>query len=133
MNQSIVIHRSGAPPLAFVGELIAGAEPSASDTGERWHTIDVYRTTGGAYVVEVNYQSDRRGETDHTDAQSFADLGAAVAWLRSYNPVGYVTGWPPLPVYADRQARLMLELRERFAQLVTQVLAQIPAAKETVP
>jgi hypothetical protein len=120
--------------LRFVGEVIAGAELPDTDehTGQRWHTIDVYRTSAGACVVHVAYTTERKGESDHDDAQSFPDLASAVAWLRAYNPVSYVTGWPPLPAYATRQVRLLLQLRERFAQLVSAVFCNLPEAAEVV-
>lgn len=129
--KNVTIHRSGAPPLTFVGELTA-APIGPDDALQRQHAIELYQTLAGAIVVVVEYTSTRRGETNRTDAQAFRDRAGAAAWLTSYDPCSYVTGWPPLPAYADRQRRLLQQLRERFAALVGEALAAL-GEREVVP
>jgi hypothetical protein len=126
---SITLHRTGAPPLAFRGQEIASA---ALPSECRNHSIEVYRTDGGRLVVCVEYTSDFRTELDHTDAYSFITPEGAMDWLRHYDCTSYVQGWPVLPQYEDRQRRLLLLLRERFAQLVTMVANQL-AIVEQIP
>jgi hypothetical protein len=129
------VARSGQAPLAFRGELLAevkGAWHTAVERN-RWHDVAVYRTAGGRYVVAVCYQTRWEGESNVAWAAATDDAGNLELLLREAEAEvldGAVLGYPP--GYEAKQARLLLDLRQRYADRVREVLAAIPEAAERI-
>jgi hypothetical protein len=118
------LRRSGQPALRFQGELLAESDGAwhAGREQNRYHELAVYRTAGGKYVVAVGYRTRWQGETDH-DSAEIVDAPTNVAGvLRDYDPTGHVGGFPAGPAYAEKQARLLADLRRRYDDQVSDVL-----------
>lgn len=118
------LKRSGQAPLAFQGELLAEADGQmvSGKDQNRWHEVSVYRTEGGKYVAAVAYRTRWQGELDRDFAEVVGQAEAVAAVLREYSPTEYVQGYPAGDAYAERQARLFRDLRQRYDALVTEVL-----------
>jgi hypothetical protein len=111
---SVRIERTGKRPLLFDGEIVAESDGKAIDPdGVRWHEIRVYRTAGGATVLEIAYRTKWRGEDGHTFAEK-VEASDVARVLAEHNPTEYVRGFPPLEQYADRQRNLLGFLRGRY-------------------
>jgi hypothetical protein len=122
---SITMRRTGQPPLTFQGELIAEAD-GHSHTGpgqNRWHELALYRTAGGAYVVQVAWRSRYEHESDDDQARLCPDARAVADLLRSYDPTQFVQGFPSGERNTERQRRLLLDIRARFGALISEVLS----------
>ena len=126
--------RSGKPPLRFQGEVLAESDGQrqAGRDWTRWHELTVYRTTVGKYVVHVAYRTRYQGELEH-DLATVADDPAAVGKiLTDYDPASVVRGFPPHESYADRQAKLLAEVRARYAAQVSDLLQASPEFAENI-
>jgi hypothetical protein len=126
--------RSGRAPLRFQGELLAESEGYRYTGREqtRWHNIAIYRTAGGKYVVSIQYRTRYQGETDHDAAEVIAQPSGVEATLREYDPIAIVRGFPANDHYADRQARLQTDIRQRYEAQVSDVLADRPEFAEVM-
>ena len=123
--EPVTLQRTGNSPLTFTGELLASAngERQAGKEQNRWHEVAVYRTGGGRYVVSVHYRTRWQGELDHGQAEVAETAAEAAAVLRDYDPCGRVQGYPAGDHYAEKQSRLMADLRARYDTLVSEVLS----------
>ncbi len=131
-DQSYIIHRTGAAPLAFNGELLAESDGAEPDT-VRWHHIAVYRVaTGRQYVVAIAYRSTWKLELSYDHAAIVASPAAVAAALADYNPISHVRGFPLAPAYVERQERLLRDIRERYWRQVSDVLASRPEFAERI-
>lgn len=123
-----IVFRSGRPPLEFNGEIIAA--DSSATSGEvknkRWHEVYVYKTDGGKYVVHVTYRTMWRGEIGHNSAEVFTDATDLTNFLTTYDVEKHVQGFPKTDAYAKRQSAMVQDLRARYEEAVSKVLAQIP-------
>jgi hypothetical protein len=110
----------------FTGEILAD-ESSRLTSGQennRWHEARVYRTKGGQYVVEVVYCTQWQGENYYhwvleAGAPSSVEMRLREIGCEICNPV---KGYPPSDHYADKQARLIHDIQQRFEVLVSEVL-----------
>lgn len=122
-----LIQRSGLNPLKFTGTLIASSRGRDLCPDQenliRWHDINLYQTSGGKYILHIQYVSEWEGEFSHSYARQFAreELGDV---LRDYNPIRYIMGFPPLPQYADKQRSLINWIKRRYDQQVVDLLAK---------
>ena len=119
------LRRSGRAPLKFNGELLAEASSRAEKKTNRkasWHEIRVYRTAGGKYVLQVEYNSDYRQETPAWTAEVCDKASDVRSMLETYDPTLDVTGFPPEPSFASRQKTLLDETRRRFSAIVSEIL-----------
>lgn len=119
------LKRTGKPSLRFQGELLAQADGWQQNgcNQNRWHALTAYRTTGGKYVVSISYRTRWQGESDHDFAEVCSDAQSAAAVFQGYDAVEFVAGYPPGNAYAEKQARLIQDLTQRYAVLVSEVLA----------
>ena len=126
--------RTGDRPLKFTGEKIAYAdgERLAGKEQNRWHEIAVYRIQTGRYVVHIAYRTRWQGELDFDMADiDGSSKGEGVATiLRNYDPTQWVRGYPEGAGYADKQARLLSDIRQRYQALVSEVLKSDEFAEE---
>ena len=123
-ESTFVLRRSGHAPLRFQGELLTEADGHghSGPAQNRWHELAVYRTAGGRYVASVSYRSRYQDESDHDRAAVCADVRAVADYLCGIDPTEFVRGFPDGEHYAEKQRRLMLDIRLRFEQLVSRVL-----------
>jgi hypothetical protein len=130
----IVLPRTGQAPLTFTGELLAESdgERVAGKEANRWHELAVYRTAGGKYILRIAYRTRWEGELSHDEAEVVAAPEGVGATLRGYNPTGPVQGFPVGDVYAERQGRLLADVRRRYNAQVSEVLESDPAFAEEV-
>lgn len=132
--ESFTLTRTGLAPLKFQGELLAEAdgERQAGRERNRWHELAVYRTAGGKYVLKISYRTKWQGELDHDHAESMEKASGVELALRNYDPAKHVGGYPQHAAYAERQAKLLADIRQSYAALVSEVLASDSAFAEVV-
>lgn len=128
--------RTGRAPLAFDGETLADASSKWTNGREnnRWHEVAVYRTVGGRYVVAVTYQTQWQGEQDYHWVVEASEPSEVSATLAEFGDqiTEPVKGYPVGSAYAERQARLMSDLRQRYDSLVSEVLGADKAFCEVI-
>ena len=128
------VRRSGRRPLIFDGELLAESDGSRRGDREqtRWHDLAVYRTTAGRYVLAGAFRTRYQGEEDVHWAvlcDTPADVGHALA---SYDPCQGRFGYPVGDAYAERQARLLADLRVRWGAQTSEVLSGLRELAERI-
>ena len=123
-------------PLSFIGELIIYLDGTGQRSlwqslvgGGRWHSLSVFRTREGRWVVYITFRTRVQGELDNREAfwcDQPADLPAVFS---QYQQVAF-------PVLAARMVgdpassqRNAIELMARYQRQVAQILSAIPAAK----
>lgn len=131
-TETITLPRSGHAPLRFTGELIAETDGRAvaGRDHNRWHTLAVYRTSAGRYVVAIGYRTRWEGELDRDLALVCGSPADVAETLLAFDPCDGVQGYPAGEAYAAKQARLILDLRQRFEALVSEVLDSDEFAEE---
>ena len=87
---------------------------------------------GGKFIVAISYPVEWEGENSYYHAEVVPDVSSAVKLIREYDPVAHVISYPPGERYADKQARLLAELRQRYASQVSELLNRDEFA-EAVP
>jgi hypothetical protein len=134
----ITLPRTGKAPLVFTGELVPGADVRGHSVNgrdaNRWFDLAVYRTKSGRYVLSIDYKTCWQGELGHEFAEVLDDPAALKDELREYE-LGIpeiVQGYPPGDAYADKQARLLADVRRRFQAQVSELLGADPAFAERV-
>jgi DNA topoisomerase IB len=124
--------RSGQQPLVFTGEGLAESLGDLCEGQEqsRWHNIKVYRTTGGKYVLAIQYRTrwtkskhEENNEVARDVAEVLPNSGALTSRLLGYDACAAVVGFPPLPSFQHKQERLLASVRDRFAAQVSDVLS----------
>ncbi len=127
--ETIRVPRTGLPDLEFIGHQVASAQGVDDDgaTKGRCHHVSVYQAEDGEYVVCVDFQTDRPGETsDHfvETASSVEDLDAA---LSLYDPTERLA--PPQPDANMKERQTLLStLTRRYDLQVHEVLLQLQKA-----
>lgn len=121
----ITLKRTGQAPLKFEGALIARINGShaAGNDPTRYFGIDLYRVDAVEiwHVAQVVYHTRWDGEPDIYEA--FAGTAEDVRdWLVNFTPEKHLRGFPPGDHYADRQARLVRDLRENYQICVSSLL-----------
>ena len=123
-TREIILPRSGQAPLKFRGELLAenDGQRVAGREQNRWHELRIYRAED-KIVVAIGYRTRWQGECEHDAAEAVDGLGRVAGVLRDYDLESQVGGYPPGPVYAERQQRLLQDLRRRYDQQVSELLS----------
>lgn len=88
MAEEYTLPRAGDVPVTFAGELIA-EESSFEHQGpsqNRWFDLTLYRTTGGAWVVGINYRTRWQGERDQDAVTVCPDAAAVRAAVTGFDP-----------------------------------------------
>lgn len=129
----ITLTRSGDAPLTFSGELLAESDGQWHTGREqnRYHSLGIYKTDAGRYVVGVSYSTSWQGEVGRYVAHVAATPAELANWLRNFDPTAHVGGFPPGDAYAEKQRRLLADIRVRWESQVSEVLAD-PAFHEEV-
>ena len=124
--------RDGDAPLSFTGEQIATAttREQQGDGQNRWHEVAVYQTAGGKYIIEIQFCTQWQGESGTREAHVESDLAGVAECLKSTIIIPTGIGYPPMPQYAEKQARAEASLRRRWDALVGEILAEIGAEEK---
>ncbi|WP_447978134.1 hypothetical protein [Candidatus Nitrospira bockiana] len=132
---SYKLPRTGQAPLAFEGEELARSDGRWANGVEqnRWHTLAVYRTDGGNYVLAIHYRTQWQGE-QHDDRAIVLgqDAHRLAEELERYDPTTVVQGFPPGSQYAEKQRRLLESIERRYRQQVSELLSKVPGAEERI-
>lgn len=121
------LERTGDRPLVVEGDRIA-EESSRSPKGwgrARWHEIAVYRTGAGRYVAHVVYRTQWEGEVEYAEAIVCDSAAELAAELRAYDPTAHVLGYPVGKQFAERQERLLRDLRLRYEAAMGRALRDV--------
>ena len=129
----MTVSRTGQRSLSFDGESLAQANSKdhAGKQRNRWHEIGVWQTATGKFVVSVAYHTQWEGEADFDDALCFDTKDQVATLLEEYifPNLGSI-GYPPGPIYADRQGRMMAELEAGFRDAAGKALAALGCTEE---
>ena len=130
------IRLTGQTPLIVTGHRIANGDTETTNgsRGSRYHVVDVYRSLTGVYCLAVVYRTLWDAETvweTCTLTQNPAEIAERLNEALE-ETLKHVVGYPATPAYADRQARLLQTLRDRFAVLVSDLCDKIPGAVRTL-
>lgn len=127
------VQRTGQRPLSFDGESLAteSSRIHAGKTRNRWHEIEVWKTTAGKFVVAVSYRTQWEGESSYDDGLAFDTKEQVATLLEEYIFPNIATiGYPPTPAYGERQAKLLAELEEAFKNRVGAVSDALGVVEE---
>jgi hypothetical protein len=132
-DKTMKIERTGQRPLEFEGEQLAevSTRNHAGKERNRWHEITVWKTKSGKFVAAVSYHTQWEGEAGYDDALVFESLDQVATLLEEYifPNIGAI-GFPAMPTYADRQARLMEELEQAFKHAAGRLLNELGVAEK---
>jgi hypothetical protein len=136
----ILIPRTGMPSLHLVGWTQVASVTSRTAEGprsSRWHELELWcfqrgrpvepptcddsELAVGALCVAIHYRTTWAGELDHHAAFT-RDVSQVAAALRDHDPCANVMGYPPGAQFAERQARLLRELRAGYEHAVSRLL-----------
>lgn len=122
-------------PISFTGELIIYLDGTGQRSlwqslvgGGRWHSLSVFRTREGRWVVYITFRTRVQGELDNREAFWCDQPAHLPAVFAQYQQVAF-------PVLAARMVgnpassqRNAIELMARYQRQVAQILSAIPAA-----
>lgn len=134
MGQTYTLERTGQRALSFTGTVVASASTRVEGWRgrQRWHEVTVYRTEGGAWVLQVAFRSEWPRELAR-DAASAHDTPEAVeAALLQADAGADVTGFPEGAQFERKKARDVERTRAAWQRAVSAVLDRIEAP-ERVP
>lgn len=133
MENEHYLQRTGLPQLCFCGVQIAESRGRHQweRSHARWYDLRVYRTSGGKFVVASEYHTNHR-EPEFVYAVVVPNVNGVVEQLLAYDPVLSVRGYPAGERYAERQARLLDNVRLRYQSQVSEILGQLPLTCEEV-
>jgi hypothetical protein len=128
------LDRGLQPPVTFTGELLAYQEGIGGRSlwqsltgGGRWHSLSVFRTREGRWVVYFSFCSKVKGELGNREVFWCDQASDLPAIFSQYQEVAF-------PVLAARMTgdpaakqRHAMELLARYQQQVAKLLATIPA------
>ena len=122
-------------PLSFTGELITYLDGIGQRSlwqslvgGGRWHSLSVFRTREGRWVVYITFRTRVQGELDNREAfwcDQSADLPTVFA---QYQQIAFPVIAARMVGAPDSRQRNAMELMSRYQRQVAQLLSAIPAA-----
>lgn len=122
--EKVHLRRTGLPPLAFTGEVVAKENSRIDGSGHlegRWHEATLYRAQDGRYVLYVEYKT--RWNELPNEVAFVAQTPAEVSkTLLDYNAVQWMTGFPPGPKYAALKDEACAMVRSGWESLVSRLL-----------
>lgn len=132
MPDTYTLPRTGAAPVRFVGEQIAGDDNQATNgPGQsRWHDLAIYRADSGRWIAAIGYRTRWQGEMGRNTVLVADSPGEVARMLAAHDPTTAVAGFPPGEQFAERQARLLADVRARYESLVSAVLADADITEE---
>lgn len=125
-DDRFIIGRTGTTPLVFRGNKIAGAGGPMANKSKRWHEVDLYRTSGGRYVLEIRYVTVRPNEPSHSWADVVEGRDGVLTRLAQHDPLSCFIGWPNLDRYAHQQSIARAEVEAQWAHTVSALTTELP-------
>jgi len=119
-NTTIRLRRSGSADVTFSGREIASSTPGGEPT--RWHELRLYSVGTGGYAAAVAYCTRWQGEIGRDDVYVVPDAPSLVEALEHHDPLAGVAGYPPGEQFREKQARMEADLRQRYADQVSDIL-----------
>ncbi|MGL5116761.1 MAG: hypothetical protein ACRC7C_15690 [Beijerinckiaceae bacterium] len=119
----MILRRSGLRPLAFNGMLLVAHRNDAAGESLRCHTIRLYETADGVFIVEIALEAEDGSALPHAVVEEVSTLAEAEAFLNAYDPSAQAPltldvveehGAFPLARTADALSREALRLRDDF-------------------
>ena len=121
------LDRTGRPPLEFEGEFLSDGQGygfvDERGRNPRWHDLELYRTKSGKYVLGVRYTTEWKDEIGHDEVFVLDGPEDVKAALRDMDPTEHVAGFPDAPQWVKKQARLLHDVRVRFARTVSDLFS----------
>lgn len=126
--------RTGNAPLGFEGEELAKEEGRwyAGQEQNRYHNLTLYRTTGGVYVLAIEYCTQWQGEAGVEEVITFEEVRDVVVHLQDFDPCHSLAGYPPREHFQEKQERLRQSLKVRFHMQVRNLLANVEGTEEII-
>lgn len=124
----IELARSGRAPLKFQGAQLAQARGQDLWKGSeklrpnRFHTITLYRSESGKYVVQIQFRCNIKYDEPYDEVEVFEKPQDVVEYLSDFDPTEGIRGWT-LERHQEQDRRLRTALTNNFETLVSQVLA----------
>lgn len=112
--------RPGLPPLRFDGYVLGRA---FTKVGKREYLACVYRTDNAALVLSVAFNSEWERETGYNWVAVAQDVPELVAQYKSWDPIPAGVGFPVGEAYAEKQKRLVAELKAAFDASISEAFA----------
>lgn len=131
--QTFTLPRTSLPPLQFTGRQLAAVDEElkpfkrAIDTSRRWHTLHLYRTESGKFVLSVGFRTKFEGEVDRDTVFVCPDEDGVRNVLMgdgegTYDPLEFIEGFPDDPKYEERQRKMENRILDEFDSRVTRLL-----------
>lgn len=102
------LERTGQAPFVFTGEQIAHVSGQYLSGAEanRYHEIGLYQTSGGNWILHIQWHTHWQGEVGASYALKLANPVEIRDALDAFNPLQDLQGFPPTKHYEDKQQRL---------------------------
>jgi hypothetical protein len=84
MTQKYTILRTNDTDIEIEGDFVGSASSYHEKCGGRWTEIDIYRTTGGTYVVQLSAMSQWISEKNFHAVGIVKTMDEMVAWFRDH-------------------------------------------------
>lgn len=139
MGERIRLQRTGMPPVAFEGVLLAEIADApvpyekAKADYRRWHELKLYRHSDGRHVLAIGFRSRHETETPVDTVivcDTIVDAYEALRDEEQYDPCEFLEGFPtdwPDPVRKAKMERKQRILEDRvnddYDRRVSQLLA----------
>jgi hypothetical protein len=124
------LKRSGTVPLAFEGMLLLSHTSEGSDDSQRRHTVRLYETTGGQFIVEIILASADESCIPHCIAEEVDSLEKAETVLNAYDPSGQAA--LRLTVDRDMDALSVAEMADALRRDALHLASDFDLARQAV-
>lgn len=122
-STQIRLPKTGSADVTFTGREIARSDGSGPEHA-RWHELTVYAMEPQGYALSIRYHTNWQGEQGRDDVLvSLADQTEIVTELLArHDPIAAVQGYPSGEQYAEKQRRLLDDIRSRYDHQVSELL-----------
>lgn len=150
MTDEITLDRTGLPPVAFTGTLLAEVaddpppyKGNEENDRRRWHVLRLFRHEDGRFIVAIGFRTRHDKETPNDEVIVCRDQAELFRVLslddNQYDPCEYLQGYPESwpgdekkeHSFRQKQARLEMRVNDDFAARVSQLL-RLADLKETI-
>jgi hypothetical protein len=129
-SDEMILRRTGGAALMLRGYGLIAQATSRAQTGtrqSRWHEIDVWaddsQIAGPAqrHAIAIRYRTQWQGELGH-DYATVVERQEIARVLTTHDPLTHVAGYPPHEHYAQKQRRILSEIRAGWEHAISEVL-----------